>query len=95
MVDGLGVPGASCPSCSEPEAFGGVEGGVVERLFGGVVGGFLVCLWRGWVCVSVRVFERDFLQEEKPFDGSTLVGDGHASVVAQQVPDLGVESFEA
>jgi hypothetical protein len=47
------------------------------------------------VGVFVRVVDGDLAREKEPFDGATLMLDRHAAVVAQQVPDLRVQSFEA
>ncbi|KZE41482.1 hypothetical protein AVW09_02520 [Microbacterium sp. T32] len=92
------MPLASCPYCSEPEAFGGVETVVVEggcgvvEVDGGVFVGGACC---GGVGVSMGVVDGDFVQQEEPFDGAAVMRDRHAPVVAEQVSDLGVESFEA
>lgn len=90
-----GVLSASCPSCSEPEAFVGAEGGVVERdRFLGVVVGFGGC-WCWFGGVVVCVLDGDFVEEQEPFDGSFAVLDRHAAVVAEQVSDLTVQALES
>ncbi|MDQ1135930.1 hypothetical protein QE410_000729 [Microbacterium sp. SORGH_AS 1204] len=86
---------SSSPPDSHPEAFLGVEGGVVERWCFGVVGlGGWACEG-GFGCVSVCVFEGDLVQQEEPFDGFAAVRGGHTAVVAQEVSDLTVQPFEA
>ncbi|AXA95279.1 hypothetical protein CEP17_01955 [Microbacterium sp. PM5] len=91
----------SCTSCragSEPEAFGGVEVRVVEDR-GEVVGVVCVGVGGGRCCgavgVSAGVVDGDLVQEQELFDGAASMLDGHASVVAQEVSDLGIEPFQA
>ena len=85
---------ASCPSCSEPEAFGWVEAGVVEGAADLVVG-----FGGDWWLIDgpgevEGLLEREFVQGEEPLDRAAAVFFGHAAVAAEQVSDLRVEAFE-
>jgi len=92
---GSGVSSASCPSGAEPEAFGGVEAGVVEGGAEGLVFrfGFRFVGGDGWGCRErERVVERELLEDEEPFDRAAAVGLAHPAVAAEQVADLTVDA---